>query len=195
MEDFGSLNLSKKTMRILNNVRLYKKVTYLSDIIHPHEPYILSTYLEDIDDPYSTSTLLWPYVVTPTQDDFKLWAKYIQSLYTLTPSLRLRQQPSRMWLPANQRSRRWAANIGIIEGQPKYLRTDTNFHIISNVHRRHLIVSSTDTPAHSDEVPAINERIIKWDNTTTLFFTLHLDESTCPCELMVTDGSMKYGRG
>lgn len=53
MDDFKTMNLGKKTMKILNKVRLYKRVTYLSDIIHPHTPYILECYLEEGADRHS----------------------------------------------------------------------------------------------------------------------------------------------
>ena len=195
MDDLGKLNLGTKKMKILNNVRLYKKVTYLSDIIHPQEPYLLPCYLDDTEYHHSSSTLIWPTVAKPTNEESKIWARHLAMLYTISPTKRLKQEPSRIWLPVQERSRIWKANFGLNNGQPIYLRAEISCREISEVKRRHLIVSNIETSDTFDEVTALEETTMKWDNTTRLSSSPPVEDSSHPCLLMVTDGSVKYVLG
>jgi len=80
MEDAHSL-LPTINLRALNNVRLYLRVTYLSEISDACGQFIRTDNLTDMQQS-TASTLKWPYQIPPLEANWKLWTCVICSLYT-----------------------------------------------------------------------------------------------------------------
>ena len=127
-----------KEKRRINTVRLYLQVTFLSDIVHPHLPSLLSCYLEGNRDVHSKSKLTWPPIDTPPQEDIKLWKRALLMTFAVPGSIHLKHHPSRVWYPPHKRSRDWLCNIIIQNEAPVSVTYNGKHTKIDEITRRHL---------------------------------------------------------
>lgn len=69
MDVINNHTLTTREKRIVNNVRIYLQVYYLSEIIHPHLPQIRRCFLECERDEHSINKLDWTRVREPTPSE------------------------------------------------------------------------------------------------------------------------------
>jgi len=81
----------------INNVQLYLRVTYLSEITDSCGLHLREGHLSNAR-PSTESTLQWPYQILPLPANWKHWCNAIHTLYTKDNSLMLTQKLEH-WLP------------------------------------------------------------------------------------------------
>jgi len=89
MEDAHRL-LPHNTLTAINNVRLYLRITYLSEITDASGLFIRAEYLLDAK-PSRASPLHWPFQIPPLPTNWKIWMQAIHTLYTNAGSATLCQ--------------------------------------------------------------------------------------------------------
>lgn len=94
MDRVNSEKFSLAEKRVINKVRLFLQVTFLSDITHPHLPQLLPCFLEGKSDTNSTSLLSWPDISPPTPHEGRLWKRAMLILFAIDGTLQLRDNPS-----------------------------------------------------------------------------------------------------
>jgi len=90
MEDALML-LPDANHKAINNVHLYLRVTYLSEITDSSGLFILPEYRTEMT-PATGSTIRWPSQVAPLPENWKIWVQTIQTLYTQPNSPLLRNK-------------------------------------------------------------------------------------------------------
>ena len=97
MDAILKIDLFEKEVIIVNNVRLYLKVYFLSEIIPPQQNTIRSCSLQDKIDTASISLLQCPNIPTPTSPEWRIWRKALHPAFPIPTSNHLRRPPSRIW--------------------------------------------------------------------------------------------------
>jgi len=94
MDDVKRL-LPQANQQAINNVRLYLRVFYLSEITDANSLQILPSTIEN-SQVASGSTIRWPNQPRPTTTAWKHWTSAIRALYLRTDSIKLKQ-PLQTW--------------------------------------------------------------------------------------------------
>ena len=152
-------------------------------------------FLDGKKDTASYSKLQWPEPEYLTNDDLKVWRQQLHRTYTYPNSTRLRQAPSREWLPIENRNREWHCNVEVSNGLPSVIATGTRQFNVVKINRRTLGYQPTRRgPIRGDQIPAIMRVPFQWNRRSHIRMPKAVQEIT-RCELIVSDGSVKDGCG
>jgi len=105
MDDISKLNLRAQDLQLIQNVRLYLRVTILSEICNHKGTHLLQQYLHppNLETPFHNiyphpgSTLKWPTQPLPGPKAWKLWHKTLTTVYSQLVTAKL-NQPLGAWI-------------------------------------------------------------------------------------------------
>jgi len=105
MEEFIQCNLTTRELQLINNVRLYLRVTTLSEISNHSGTHVLQQYMQypNLETPFQHtyphvgSTLKWPTQLLPGPQSWKLWKRIVQRVFCYTNSNKL-VRPMGSWI-------------------------------------------------------------------------------------------------
>ena len=197
MDDMCEFQWTTEEWKAMNLARLYMRVTYLSEIIHPQENKVLSEAWELENLSASRSLLEWPSVEKPSPQIKKIWKRVIKKLYLQEDSLNLRVKPSREWKPYPERGRQWNANVILERGNPTYVVEEAFVYKITSQTRRTIAgTPCNNKPANTNSVPVIwCDNQGSWDASSMTSATTTTAQCRKSCDIIVTDGSVLHGKG
>ncbi len=106
MDDISQIGLSIRELQRIQNIRLYLRVSTLSEICNQAGTHVLSQYMNapELSNPFhktyphSGSTLKWPTQTLPGPSAWKVWHKTVTIRYCQTGTTKL-LQPMGAWIP------------------------------------------------------------------------------------------------
>jgi len=115
MDDFQSVGYSTCDLQVLNNCRLYLRITTLAEMVDHTGHYIIPTaVLTSTKLPsrsqYSTSKYTWPNQLKPGHQAWTMWTRAIQSCYTKPGLPSLLTELLGPWKSEANQTRTWHAH-------------------------------------------------------------------------------------